>query len=115
MAYPYSEEDYARLLRKAAQETRAAMMFSEMLDDVRPKRTPTADRASHLLKVIQRAAEPLTVAEIADQSGAVALKPVKTALRYLVRGGQVHQSGVKPRLHGGSPVATYVVAGDSRG
>lgn len=113
MAYPYTEEDYAKLLRKAAQETRAAMGLCEMLDDVRPKRVPTSDRAKDLLGIIMKSAEPLTVTEIADRSGAVAIKPVKTALRYLVRSGEVIQTGtMKPRRHGGAPVATYA-AGSS--
>ncbi len=113
MAYPYSEEDYARLLRKAAQETRAAMMRSEMLDDVRPKRIPTEDRAKDLLRVMQKSDQPLTVAELADLSGTVAIKPLQTALRHLVSRGEVAQTAIlRDRRHGGAPVVTYAPCGD---
>lgn len=113
MAYPYTEEDYAKLLRKAAQETRAAMILSEMLDDVRPKRIPTEDRAKNLLRVIRKSDQPLTVAEMADLSGTVAIKPLQTALRHLVSRGDVAQTEiVRDRRHGGAPVVTYAPAGD---
>lgn len=116
MAYPYTEETYAKLLAAAAKETHAVMRVCQMLDDVRPGPTDARKRKAAVLGVLQRASAPLTVEEVAENLFDYSEKSVRATVRLLAKSGRLVRGTPKlQRIGTGKTAQTYLVPSESHG
>lgn len=116
MAYPYTEETYAKLLAAAAKETQAVMRVCQMLDDVKPSRTDVKKRKAAVMGVLKRASVPLTVEEMAETLYDYSEKSVRETVRVLAKSGTLVRGVPKlQRIGTGKVAQTYLVASESHG